>query len=263
MLEKNKQSPARARAKTDYILTTKLFCGTCNEMMVGTDGTSGNGMKYYYYGCKNKLKTKPNRKCNRKNVKKEYIEDLVVDLARSELTDKNIDEMAKLVYETAYKKQDYSRVKQLQREILKLDNQRVKLLDDLKLCEIDSVKKYIFEEIGKMEEQKVQIQKEIKEEEDNMFFVTEKEIKYFLKSLQNGDKNDLRYRQRLINVLIYKVYIYDDNLTIIYNANGKAVEKKIPNINELEKSFQAQKSGICSNKEKIAQPKCANYIRNE
>ena len=55
-------------------------------------------------------------------------------------------------------------------------------------------------------------------------------------------------------MLIYKIYVYDNNLTIIYNANGKAVEKKIPNISELEQSFQAQKSDFCSNKGNNAQP---------
>ena len=34
----NKKAPARARAKTDYLLTTKLFCGHCKNMMVATRG---------------------------------------------------------------------------------------------------------------------------------------------------------------------------------------------------------------------------------
>ncbi|MGN1299346.1 MAG: recombinase family protein [Candidatus Scatovivens sp.] len=32
-LLKNKEAPARTKAKTNYLLTTKLFCGTCKEMM--------------------------------------------------------------------------------------------------------------------------------------------------------------------------------------------------------------------------------------
>ncbi len=249
-VEKNKHSPARAKSKIQYLLTTKLFCGTCKDMMVGTDGTSGNGTKYYYYTCKNRLK----HKCNRRNIKKDYIEDLVVNLARGELTDDNIDEMATAVYETACKTQDKTKVKQLQREIIKIENQKANLLDSLKLCYDDMVKKTIFEEISKMEQQKVQLQNQIEEEENSMFLVTKKEIKYFLKNLQNGNKNDLKYRQMIINVLIYKVYIYDDNITIIYNSNGKPVEAKIPNIKELECSFQAQKSNHCSDIVNIAQP---------
>ena len=51
----------------------------------------------------------------------------------------------------------------------------------------------------------------------------------------------------LINVLIYKVYLYDNHITIIYtiqNENGERVTKDIPAINEMEKSFQNQKSSF-------------------
>ena len=34
-MNKNKKAPARARAKVEYLLTTKLFCGHCKEMMTG------------------------------------------------------------------------------------------------------------------------------------------------------------------------------------------------------------------------------------
>ena len=47
----NKKAPARARAKTVYLLTTKLFCGHCKNMMTGTSGTSKSGKLHTYYGC--------------------------------------------------------------------------------------------------------------------------------------------------------------------------------------------------------------------
>ena len=249
-LLKNKEAPARARAKTEYLLTTKLFCGTCKDMMVGISGRSGNGTQHCYYGCKNTIK----HKCTRKNIKKDYIEDIVVDLARSELTEENINDIAKQVYETAYKKQDETNIKHLQREILNLEDEKKNLLSSLKLCSDDDVKNDIIEELSRIKHKKIQLENEIKEEQDSLFLFTENEIKYFLKSLQNGNKNDMKYRQMLVNVLIYKVYLYDNNITIIYNSNGKSVEKNIPNINELEYSLQAQKSVFCSNKGKNAQP---------
>lgn len=74
-MQKNKEAPQRAKAKIQYLLTTKLFCGTCKSMMVGYSGTSHTGKLHGYYGCKG---TKEN-KCNRKGVPKEYIEDLYDD----------------------------------------------------------------------------------------------------------------------------------------------------------------------------------------
>ena len=62
MLEKNKKAPARARAKEEYLLTTKLFCGKCKEMMTGYCGTSMTKAKHYYYMCNNRKK----RLCHKK-----------------------------------------------------------------------------------------------------------------------------------------------------------------------------------------------------
>ena len=54
---KNKKAPARHKAEDDYLLTTKLFCGTCGAMMVGESGTSSHqGRKYHYYRCVNTKK---------------------------------------------------------------------------------------------------------------------------------------------------------------------------------------------------------------
>ena len=34
-MEKNRHAPAMSKAREDYLLTTKLFCGKCERMMVG------------------------------------------------------------------------------------------------------------------------------------------------------------------------------------------------------------------------------------
>lgn len=53
----------------------------------------------------------------------------------------------------------------------------------------------------------------------------------------------------LINVLIYKIYLYDDNLTIIFNTQNKPYKEKVPLIEELEEKLKA-----CSYKACSAQP---------
>lgn len=58
----------------------------------------------------------------------------------------------------------------------------------------------------------------------------------------------------LVNVLIYKVYLYDDSLTIIFNTQNKPYKDKIPLIEELE-----EKLGTSSYKVRSAQPN-QNYI---
>ena len=51
-MAKKKLAPAAAKAVEPFILTGKLFCGTCASSMFGDSGTSGNKKKHYYYSCK-------------------------------------------------------------------------------------------------------------------------------------------------------------------------------------------------------------------
>ena len=67
-MEKNKRAPAHTKAKeSEFLLTTKLFCGKCERMMVGESGKSHTGAMYYYYKCGN---AKRKKGCDKKVVKK-------------------------------------------------------------------------------------------------------------------------------------------------------------------------------------------------
>lgn len=71
-MKRNKKAPAMHRSVDDYILTTHLFCGKCGTMMTGEMGTSMTLQQYRYYKCYHVRK----KKCDKKNVRKEWIEDL-------------------------------------------------------------------------------------------------------------------------------------------------------------------------------------------
>ena len=86
LMNKNKSAPARTRGENEYLLTTKLFCGHCKEMMVGYGGTGKSGRQYHYYKCKNSRKNK----CDKKVVGKEYIENRVIEVCLQMLSDDKI-----------------------------------------------------------------------------------------------------------------------------------------------------------------------------
>ena len=73
----NKRAPSRTKADTEYLLTTKLFCGDCGRLMVGESGKSHTGAMHYYYKCGN---AKRKKGCDKKAVKKDWIERAVVRL---------------------------------------------------------------------------------------------------------------------------------------------------------------------------------------
>ena len=73
---KNKKAPARRKAEDDYLLTTKLFCGYCGALMFGESGTSRTGEVHRYYKC---ATAKKHKSCKKKTVRKQWLEDLVVN----------------------------------------------------------------------------------------------------------------------------------------------------------------------------------------
>ena len=75
-LAKNKKAPARYKAEESYLLTTKLYCGKCGALMFGESGVSHTGKMYTYYKC---AAAKKKKTCDKKAVRKQWLEDLVVN----------------------------------------------------------------------------------------------------------------------------------------------------------------------------------------
>ena len=89
------KKPAMHRSEDDYLLTTKLFCGKCGAMMTGEIGTSKTAKQYRYYKCNRAKKA-----CDKKTVKKEWLEELVLDEIKDLLAnDDIISELADRIYE--------------------------------------------------------------------------------------------------------------------------------------------------------------------
>lgn len=63
------------------------------------------------------------------------------------------------------------------------------------------------------------------------------EIKFFLTNIRNGNIEDLKYQKALIAVLINKIYLYDDKMTIIFNTQNTPVEISSDLISKAESSF--------------------------
>ena len=71
----------------DYILTTKLFCGECKSPMVGESGTSCTKQVYHYYKC---VSAKKHTGCHMEPIRKDWIEDLVINQISDILHDDNL-----------------------------------------------------------------------------------------------------------------------------------------------------------------------------
>lgn len=92
MLERNRRAPGRVKAKEEYQLQGKVFCGYCGAPMVGESGRGRRGATYHYYACATRKKA---HTCQKKNEKKGFLEWYVVEQITTHiLTDQRIHEIA-------------------------------------------------------------------------------------------------------------------------------------------------------------------------
>ena len=79
---------------------------------------------------------------------------------------------------------DNSNLKQLTKRLKKNELQKKNLIDSLKMCNIDSARQAIFDEMQKMEDERQEIEKELLLEDMQKVDITVSLIKFFLKEMK-------------------------------------------------------------------------------
>ena len=219
MMKKNRKAPARARAKEEYLLTTKLFCGHCKEMMTGYSGTSHTSAVHHYYICNNRKK----KLCKKKNVQKDFIEKLVISECRKLLTPENIERISREVVAASQKDQDMTNVKRLSKQLTDIERKRKNLMSAIMECDSDLIRKTLYEQIPLLEKEKSDTELQLTLEKAKQVKLTVSEVRFFLNALRKGDPDSIKYQKALISVLVNAVYLYDDKITLIFNSGDNAV----------------------------------------
>ena len=216
ILDRNKKAPARARGREEYLLTTKLFCGYCREMMTGYGGTGKSGKTYHYYACNNFKR----RKCKKKVISKEKIEDRVVLECRKLLTDSNIERIAVSVSEVCESNRDTASIKRIRAAIQEADT----AIENLwKALERGQAADLITERIEKRQHEKEELQAQLAVEMAKQVTLTAPQVRAYLYSLKQGDKNDENIKRGIINIFLRAVYLYDDRFTLVLNGSDTPI----------------------------------------
>ena len=84
-------------------------------------------------------------------------------------------------------------------------------------CDIDSVRKSLYLEVPKLEQEYLQLKKEIALEEKSYLALTVPKVN----DLKKRNINDIKYRKTLIRVFVNKIYLYDNRITIIFNSSDR------------------------------------------
>ena len=209
-IAKNKKAPARRKAEDDYLLTTKLHCGCCGALMFGESGTSRTGEVHRYYKCATAKKKKG---CKKKTVRKQWLEDLVVN------------QTMQLVRDDAAMESIIAKVMELQdRENTNLPLYEKQLRDAesgiqnmLNAIQAGILTSSTKERLEQLEETKRELEARIAEEKLAKPKVTEEFIRFWLLRFRKLNMNQKDQRQALVDTFINAIYLYDDKVLITFN----------------------------------------------
>ena len=237
-LEKNRRAPARTTGDGEYLLTTKLFCGHCKEMMIGYSGTSKTGNKYHYYNCKNARK----KKCDKKIISKQYIEDCVVAECLKILTEDNMHFIAKKVSESCSKNPDNLTIRQLKKAIREAEAAIENLWRGIESGKgVDK----LMDRIEQRQEELDDLKAQLAVEENKKVFMTEPQVYAFLDYVTERAFEDVNKKRAIINIFVYSVYLYDDHFNIIFNTSKKPLSKENIPFEDIRAALNAENKPIC------------------
>ncbi len=249
-MELNAKAPARKKAKEEYLLSTKLFCGYCGATICGESGTGRNGESHHYYKCATAKKKRT--ECDLKPAKKAWLEDLVVNETVKLLQDdKIIDAVVSRVMEMQAKESEEmpfleARLKEAEDSIDNL----------LKAIEMGVITKSTKERLEALETEKAELESQIALEKLKQPTLTEEFVRYWLERFRGIDTTNIAHRKLLIEVFLNTVYLYNDKVVITFNYKEDA---ETINFSDIEAALDSCALGsdfkFTSSPKKTAPPK--------
>lgn len=231
MLKYNQRAAAHKNAKTEYLLTEKLFCGKCGTGMVGACGTSKTGARHYYYICMAQKK----KICTKKPVRQAWIENLVLENLIKLVRD---EELLEFIAENTYQyyieqNTETSYTESLQKALADINKSMSNLIKAIEQGIINEATKKRMAELDK---QKEEIETALDSAKLKQNLGLQKEhILYFLQQFTNMDYSDLDCQRRLIKTFVNSVFVYDDKVVLTFNYSG---DDRTITLNEIDAGLQ-------------------------
>ena len=225
-LTENQRKPASFKPVEDkYILTGKIFCGHCGSTMNGTSGTSKTGVTHRYYHCHAAKK----KNCDKKRTNKAFIESAVLDYIMRMLDDMPlIDRIVDICY--ALQSRQNANLPSLERQLKQTEKEINNVMNAIKQGIITTTKETLI----KLEQDKESIEISIAKERIERPVLSKEQIKFWICKFGTTNLDDIEQKQRLIDVFLNSVYVYDDKMLVVLNY--KDGEKTIT-ITEITESF--------------------------
>lgn len=213
----NRMRPAASTKKERYLLAGKLYCGHCGSPMQGGYGTSKTGAKHLYYICATRKKKKT---CDKKNERSDFLDWYVVEqTVEYVLQPRIIDYISSCVADQFDAEINSSKITELERGIADLDKEMDSLIEMMAKMPNQRARERSTKRFNLLDAQHEELKIELsKMRIANNIRIKKEDVAVWLKSFANGDLMDETFRERVIDALVSRVYLYDDHLEIWYNV---------------------------------------------
>lgn len=210
-------APGTYKANVIYLLSGKLYCGHCGSRM----HASSNSQGYRYYQCFGRENIR--KECTKRNMRKDFIEKVVLDDAISLLTDENIEMIADTAVRANNKELESTTQIPYYKKQLKETN--TALQNILKAIETGQTPELLVNRMSELEREKRRYEALLKEEEKQIIYLDKPRIVYWLESFRTVDIENEKFAKQLIDLFINSVTVWDEDdthfkITIAYNLSS-------------------------------------------
>lgn len=206
ILAEKKNPRGKKKDCADYFLVGKAFCGKCGSPMTGVSGTSRNGTKHFYYCCNAKHY---DHTCDKKNVKKEWLETFVATAIKEMLYDQDLIDWLLSSYENIIQQiKEESKVSTLESQLAEVE---MSLGNLMKAMEAGAFNEIVINRINELADTKKDIEQALALEHEALKTFSVEELKKTLYEYRDGDLEDENFMRRLIKTFVKRVNVYDND----------------------------------------------------
>lgn len=178
-----------------------------------------SGRIYRYYTCPNAPK-----KCDKRNVKKEFIKSLVLDACREMLTDEAIDTIIQGIEKQNRLDMESPLIVSLEADIRETEKKINRLIDQI---EDGTASAMVNERLQQRENELDNLKKQLHAERTKQEPVDPFAARIFLIGIREASIVDETFNKVLVNSLIDRIYLYDDHFRLLLkNSNKKGANKR-------------------------------------
>lgn len=238
-LRTKKHPIGRHRENGDYLLTGKLYCGHCGSFMVGMSGTSKTEAKHYYYVCK---KRREDKSCKKKTVRRDWIEQKIAETVKENIMRDDVITWIADGYDAFMKANRKDSALLAAKEELSATEKAIKNV--MAAIEAGIFTPSTKERLIELEHQKATLQMTVSIEQAAQQEVSKEQIEFWLESFRDGSVKSKKYQAKLIDAFVQAVYLYDDELRIVFNYCGKndSVSLSFADVDNVEKTTTPESS---------------------